>query len=136
MARRRRNSEGGQYWPLSYYQARHDSFRRLSGAALKVYVELRCGYTVRGDGRTNNNGELTLSFTRAAELLGLSKTTVKRAFDELQDKGFIVKQRQGTWYGRRATEWRVTDLPCSGSPPTREWQHVWKRRKSEGGADG
>lgn len=48
--------------------------RQLSGPALKVLVELRCRYN------GSNNGKVTLSLDEAARLLGLSKTTAKRAF--------------------------------------------------------
>ena len=116
----RRKGEG-QYFALPYAMARHEAFRSLSGPALKVLIELRCRFTVRGDG-SNNNGELTLSLDEAARLLGLGKATVSRAFDELAQAGFIEKTRQGQWYGRKASQWRVTDQPMQGAIPTRDWQ--------------
>jgi predicted ArsR family transcriptional regulator len=58
----------------------------------------------------------------AARLLGLSKSTVKRALEELQEKGFIVCMRPGQWYGRLATEWAVTDKGVNGNAATRAWQ--------------
>ncbi len=120
---------------MPYYIARHGAFRSLSGAALKVYVELRCRYTVRGDGRTNNNGELSLALEEGAKLLGLGKATVGRALKELEDAGFIAKMKQGQWYGRQATEWRITDLPCNGKPSTKDWEGRWKVRNSERGSE-
>lgn len=125
MARRtKRNgrSKGeGQYFALPYSMARHEAFRKLSGAAVKVFIELRCRFTVRGDG-SNNNGELTLSLDEAARLLGLGKATVQRALEELEAAGFAEKVVQGHWYGRKASQWRVTDQPFRDQPPSRDWQ--------------
>ena len=83
---------------------------------MKVWLELRSRYNA------GNNDKLSLSLEEGAKLLGMSKTTVGRASEELEEAGFIVKARQGQWYGRLATEWRVTDQPCNGHPPTRDWQ--------------
>ncbi|MBT9292963.1 hypothetical protein [Prosthecodimorpha staleyi] len=96
-----------------------------------MLIELRCRYTVRGDGKTNNNGELRLAYEEAASLLGLGKATLARAFRELEAAGFIAKTKPGHWYGRMATEWRVTDQNYKGALPTRDWQKA--RPKSERG---
>lgn len=116
-----RRSGDGQYLPIPYVMARHEAFRSLSGPALKVFVELRSRYTVRGDGSCNN-GQLTLSLDEGARLLGLGKSTVKRALDELQDAGFVKRTKQGHWYGRKASQYAVTDCRFDDKPPTRDWQ--------------
>ena len=66
-----------------------------------------------------------LSYEDAASQLGMSKSTVKRAFDELQTVGFIALMRQGVWYGRKASEWRVTFENTEGHPATHEWK-AWQ----------
>lgn len=114
-----RNKGGGQYLLIPYYMARTAAFRSLSGGALKVWLELRCRY----DG--SNNGKLSLSFQCAADLLGMSKTTVGRAFAELELKGFIKLKTKGQWYGRRAAEYIVTDRGFDGEQPTCDWKR-WK----------
>ena len=126
MAGRRHKRNGrskgqGQFVPLAYSMLRHDSWRTLSGRAIKVWLEIRSRYTVRGDG-SNNNGTLTLSLDEAARILKMGKATVLRAFEELEAAGFLVKVKPGQWYGRKATEWRVTDMPFGGEPPSRDWQ--------------
>ncbi len=123
-ARGRSKNPEGAFFALPYSVVRHPVFRSLSGAALKVFIELRCRYTVRGDGRTENNGELRLPLDEAARILGMGKATVARAFEELEAKGFIVKTEQGQWYGRKATQYRVTDRPYKGAPPTKDWQRL------------
>jgi biotin operon repressor len=113
-----RSKRDGQYIPLPYSMLRHPAWRRLNPAAIKVWLELRSRYN------GSNNGKLALSVDQGAKLLGMSKSTVTRALKELEAKGFIVKTRQGAWYGRKATEWRVTDTSCDGHPPSRDWQRL------------
>jgi len=108
-----------QFVLIPYTMARSPAFRSLSGAALKVWVELRCRFN------GGNNGKLSLSWDEAARLLGLSKGTVGRAFNELQEKGFIVMTKRGQWYGRLATTWAVTDKSHQGHLATHAWKH-WK----------
>ena len=97
----------------------HLAWRSLSGSAIKVWLELRTRF------HGGNNGVLFLSLDEAARLLGLGKSTMRRAFIELEAKGFIVKTKKGSWYGRQATEWRVTDKLCEGKTATRDWQN-WR----------
>jgi len=92
------------------------AFRSLSGAALKVFLEVRARFN------GGNNGELSLSLDEAARLLGIGKGTAQRAFAELQEKGFLRMTRKGQWYGRRATTWRTTDKGCNGDLPTNDWK--------------
>jgi biotin operon repressor len=116
-----RSKRGGQFVPLPYFMLRHDAWRGLSGNAIKVFLELRSRYTVRGDS-SNNNGELTLSLDEGARLLGMGKTTVHHALRELEQAGFIVKTKQGHWYGRKASEFRVTTERYRNDPPSKDWQ--------------
>ena len=113
-------SEGNdQYVNMPYNTLHSPAWRTLSGPAVKVWFELRSRF------HGGNNGQLILSYEEAASLLGLGKSTVKRALDELQDKGFIVCVRQGKWYGRLASEWAVTDKGVDGHGATRAWQQ-WR----------
>lgn len=114
-----------QFIPLPYTMLHHPAWRGLGGAAIKVFLELRSRFNGR------NNGDLSLSGDEAARLLKMSKSTVARAFAELDSHGFIRKVTQGQWYGRLATTWRTTDLPCDGNLATRDWQHWRPDRKTE-----
>jgi hypothetical protein len=125
MARRRggrgvnatgRSNRGGQFVPIPYDMAASIAWLSLSGAAVKVYVELRRRYN------GGNNGDLSLSLDEATRLLHLGKATVARAFAELVTKGFIVMTARGRWYGRQATTYAVTDRPMKNSPPTNAWR--------------
>ncbi len=108
---------GGQWIELPYGMIHHDSFRALSGPAVKVWLELRSRYN------GGNNGRLTLSYREAADLLGMGKTTAQRTFAELESADFIELATEGDWYGRKAHEWRATDIPHDGKHATRDWQH-------------
>ncbi|MCH8930351.1 MAG: hypothetical protein IIA98_05475 [Proteobacteria bacterium] len=110
-------NDAEQYMGISYVMAHSPAFRSLSGAALKVWIELRSRYNGR------NNGRLTLSWDEAAHLLHMGKSTIGRALEELKEKGFIVMPKPGHWYGRMATEWAVTDRPLDGHLATRAWKN-------------
>jgi len=94
----------------------------LSGAAVKVFLELRTRF------HGANNGKLILSLEEAAALLGLGKATVLRALQELQDKGLVVCTRKGQWYGRLASTWAVTDQRIDGVGATHDWRK-WRPGK-------
>lgn len=116
-----RNEKDGQYLPIPYVMARSDAFRALSGSGLKVWIELRTRFN------GHNNGLISLSLREAASLLGMSQSTAQRALQELEDKGFIKRRSRGSWYGRKAAEFILTDKPYQGHPPTRDWQ-VWREQ--------
>ncbi|MCP4316419.1 MAG: MarR family transcriptional regulator [Hyphomicrobiales bacterium] len=96
--------------------AKSKAWCSLGGSAAKVYVELRRRFI------GHNNGHIAMGIGDAAKRLALGKATVARALAELEAKGFIVKVRPGQWYGRRATEWAVTDRALNGNPPTNAWR--------------
>ena len=113
-------TEGGeQFVPLGYPQLRSAAWRSLSGAAVKVFLEIRSRFNGA------NNGKLTLSLDEAARLLGIGKTTASRAFDELQSRGFLALTRRGAWYGRQASEYATTDRGVNGHLATHAWKH-WR----------
>ena len=108
-----------QFVPLPYPMVRSEAWLSLKPASIKVYVELRSKFN------GGNNGELSLSYALARNTLHLGNSTIEKAFDELEEKGFIVLTEEGHWYGRKAAEWRVTDRPYKGSPATNDWRR-WK----------
>lgn len=115
-----RSERTDQYgnWPYAMFQSA--AWRSLSGPAVKVYFELRCRFY------GGNNGRLALSMDEGARLLGHSKSTIQRALQELEEKGFIVCTNSGRWYGRLAATYAVTDKGVDGDPPTNAWKQ-WQR---------
>jgi hypothetical protein len=68
-----KRSQDGQYIPLSYAQLKSTAWRSLSGAAVKVWLELHTRYN------GGNNGTVRLSLNEAVKALGISKGTAQRA---------------------------------------------------------
>lgn len=70
--------------------------------------------------------------------LGIGKGTAQRAFLELAEKGFIALETQGSWYHRKASEWRLTTKPMqtvNGKvAATNEWRN-WRPPKTKRGTD-
>jgi DNA-binding transcriptional MocR family regulator len=106
-----------QYFKAGYPMLKSPTFRRLSGAAVKVYMELRTRF------HGANNGKLILPMEEAKQLLGLGKATVQRAFKDLEAAGFIVTTKRGQWYGREPSEYALTDKPLNGLPATNAWKN-------------
>lgn len=124
VAKNGRNEGEGQYVPLPHAMLQSPAWRSLSGGAVRVFLELRSRYNGA------NNGQLSLSSQQAADLLGMSKSTVSRAFKELIEKGFLKLRVRGQWYGRRAAEYVVTDRSYQGHPASRDWQR-WNPPKQK-----
>lgn len=114
-----RSDGGEQFLAIPHLMARSPAWRLLSGPAHKVFVELACRFN------GSNNGRLSLSLDEGARLLKLGKSTVDRALDELQAKGFLVMTRKGHWYGRKATEFALTTKSLNGMPATHDWKR-WR----------
>jgi hypothetical protein len=110
-----------QYANLSYAFLLSAAFLSLSGGAVRVWLLMRTRFT------GFNNGKITLSLEEAARILHVSKATVHAALAELVEKGLLVCMKKGQWYGRRASEWAVTDKGIGGAPPTNDWRQ-WRPR--------
>lgn len=132
MARKGKRSEEGQYVNLPYAQIKSPAWRSLSGAAIKLWFELHTRFN------SANNGALRLSYAEAAEALGMGKATVQRAYRELQDKGFVVLEKEGNWYHRQSHEFRLTTKPVQKVkgkvPPTHDWRSYRAPKKTKRGS--
>ena len=67
-----------------------------------------------------NNGFISYSYREAKKALGIGSTKVKKAFDQLIDRGFLIIRRKssfnfkGNGGASRATEWELTTEACDG----------------------
>lgn len=91
------------------------AWRSLPPNAQALYLLLRKCY----DGY--NNGFINYSQDRVADTLHIGTKAVRKAFKDLQDKGFIVLEQRGHFFSKKAAEWRLTDLPCGDKPPTKDY---------------
>ena len=125
--------EEGQYVPLPYAQLKSEAWRSLSGAAVRVWLELHTRYN------GGNNGKLTLSYAEAGEALCMGKATVQRAYGELVEKGFLALEKEGAWYHRRAHEWRLTTKPMQRAkgrePATLDWRNYREKTSRGSGSE-
>lgn len=129
MAKKGKRPEEGQYVHLPYAVLKSQAWRSLSGAAVKLFLELHTRFN------GSNNGQVRLSMNEATEALGLGKATIQRAYAELEAKGFIALQTAGNWYHRRAHEWRLTTkttmTPKGNQAATNDWR-AWKPETERG----
>jgi hypothetical protein len=102
------------------------AYLSLSCPARAVLVEIvRCydGY---------NNGRIGLSVRKAAERCRIAPGTAKRAFEELQERGFVDCVTKGAFSRKtqHASEWRLTWWPCdvTGALPAKTFVN-WGREK-------
>jgi DNA-binding transcriptional MocR family regulator len=105
---------------------RTEAWRSLDCVARCAYVELKRRYAGPG----SNNGRLPYSVREMAAALNVSKATASRALKRLQERGFIIETKPGTftYKVRHSTEWRLTECTCdvTGGLPTRSYES-WHR---------
>jgi hypothetical protein len=101
------------------------AWRQLKPIDRNVWIEAAFIY----DGR--NNGRLALSSRSLADRIGgVAHPTVARSLRTLQTYGFlkITKPSSFSTKNRRASEYRLTHLPCdlTGHPATKEFASIGK----------
>lgn len=110
-ARGRRDS--GPFVALPHVVLDSADFCALSGSALRVLLGLLRQY------RGANNGDLSASFTQAEQWGIGSKTTLANALQELQERGLIIRTREGRFLkpggccALYAVTWHAIDA-CNG----------------------
>lgn len=107
---------------LEHYMFNSEAFRSLHPYSRALWFEMRAIYN------GSNNGRLGMSVRHAMKRLNIGQRAVERAFDELQDRGFIVAATKGSFNlkSRHATEWRLTDEEADGRPATKEFMR-WRK---------
>ena len=114
-------SKSHNFVMLRHDMMRSDTWRSLNPNARCVWTEIMLRYN------GTNNGDIPLSCREAAELCNISKTTASRAFQTLQETGFI---KIAVFAGfknkhRVSTRWIVTHERYDNKSPTNEWKD-WK----------
>ena len=92
-----------------------EAYRGLSCNARCLLIEFQNIY------QPHRNGYLTISVSKAETLLGLSDKTVRNAFNELEEKGFIELIEFHNYTNGKAREYRLTFQPFQGREPTYEF---------------
>lgn len=98
------------------------AWQALSDGAGWLLIDLWGRYNGR------NNGEIAYSLRETQKRFGWSPKRAVRLFAELEEKGFVVATRRGSFEVKtgafigRSTTWRLTMLPCDGSPATHDYR--------------
>lgn len=106
----------GQSFPIYYDVWDSKAFRNLTPKARCLLFELQKAEF------PNRNGFVGMSEKRAAKLLGCVENTASKAFEELQEQGFIELCLDGDYTQGKASEWRITYIQHQGREPTNEWK--------------
>lgn len=130
---RRRRTHSLPFIQIMKWMTGTAAWRSLDPTARALYLELRARFN------GTNNGHIGLGCREAAEALNVGKNVANRAFDALEERGFI---RVGTpsgfnTNGRRATEWLLTELKDdrNNQPATKDFAK-WPAKKLPSPAGG
>lgn len=72
-----------------------------------------------------NDRPVAFGVREAAKEIGCALNTASKAFDILQERGFIVCHEESFFNGKtgsRAREWRLTWMPYDHKKPTHNWE--------------
>jgi hypothetical protein len=115
----------GERWiRLPHYMIKSRAWRSLLSQAKALLIEV----WVRHNGV--NNGEITFGCSEAEEALDFGKTSAKRMFDILVDRGFLAVVRKAQFRSRWARSWRITAEPYRGQPATKEYM-AWRPAEND-----
>jgi hypothetical protein len=104
-----------QYKKLTHRMLKSEAWRHLKGNDIKVYLEICRRYNGR------NNGEIFMSRNEAVRLLHIGTGSAQAAFKRLEQMGFIKVSKKGSFKGRQASCFILTDKSYKGHNPTNEW---------------
>jgi hypothetical protein len=110
-----KNKIDGLFVPLLLSTLDSPAWQAMSHGAKALYVALK---------RRCNENDVFLSGRVAARELNSHRDQIMRWFGELEHFGFIVQTRAGHLGvdGKgKAAQWRLTELPYRGKPPTRDF---------------
>lgn len=118
--RKGRSKGEGRYLRLTHFLMGTPAWRTLNPYGRAAYIEIAALY----DG--SNNGFLAMGERRLADAMNVTEKTAAKAVKQLEERGFIeIAQKSGfNRKDRRATEFRLTDVPCdrSNQPPSKAFQ--------------
>ena len=123
--RERRKVKDGKYTIMTLHLMNTPAWRALSIKAQALYPWLRLEWN--GD-KNNNNGKIALSCRSAAFKMSVTPNTAAKAFQELQQKGFIVVTRPsylGTDGEARLQYYELTELAMPASDRPRHLYAHW-----------
>lgn len=126
--RKGRSTGSERFVKLDHYLLKSAAWRALKPVHRALYIEL----AMRFNG--SNNGDIALSVRQGARLVRASKDTVSRALVELEKKGFVKRNRRGSfdWKIRHATTWILTEHALGENLATKDFMR-WRFPALESG---
>ena len=122
--------KGLRHVRLCHYMTDTQAWKSLGAISRAIYPDMAKRYAGVG----SNNGRIGYSVREAAAEFHIGTSTVKRALDELQDRGFIVSTKKGAFSLkiRNSTEWRLTEFHCdlTNKLPTKDFM-TWAPDKNK-----
>lgn len=110
-----------QHVRLHHWMMNTAAWQSLDAIEQSFYVQIARRYN------GTNNGRIAFGCRDAEKALKVGRRTALRARAVLQDRGFIVATRTGTFSlkVRHSTEWRLTEFRCdvTGAPATTDFMH-------------
>ena len=73
--------------------------------------------------RPGRNGRLSVSVANAAKLLNVSGNTARKAFRQLEERGFLALTEEAQYADGLVREYQLTIEPVHGREPTDEWRN-------------
>jgi hypothetical protein len=127
-----RNKFGPPYVQHYHWVLDTAAYRDLRPLPRALYTFLR----KRFNGK--NNGHIFASVRDVEKELHCSKDSASAAFRTLEDHGFILCSRRGTFSQKlgRATSWILTEEEYQGQPPTKDFTRWTPPENSETGTQG
>jgi hypothetical protein len=120
LSRKRGKSQGSKapFIRLPRSVKRSKAYHGLGLPARCALIELIDRYTGA------NNGMIALGVRELCQALKCSHATAGRALQELDDAKLAHPMKIGAWRGKRASEFRLTFLPCNktGELPVTHWE--------------
>jgi hypothetical protein len=115
-----------QHTMLFRYMQDSQAWKSLGAIPRAVYLDIAKRYF------GTNNGRIGYSIRCAVAELHIGIATAKRALDDLQDRGFIVATKRGSFNVkvRLASEWRLTQYPCNNDLATKDFM-TWTPDKNK-----
>jgi len=100
--------------PCWWFWAKSPEFLSLSVAARMVYFCIKSAYIPGKNGDPGNNGQITFAYSVLKKGSGFSSdTTIARAIQELEEKGWIrIIKRGGLYAGSNQYKLTGTYDPC------------------------
>jgi len=89
-----------------------EAWRSMDCVARCLFLEIWQRYN------GSNNGRIPYSFREARDALHVGARKVTKAFETLEEKGFVIRTYKGAFNVKasRASEWEVTTEPSGDTP--------------------